>query len=156
MSKRNFRYVVRNCYSSSQWYTSQIYIFHALHCWFLLSNYRLRARCRGCALQWRHNDRDGVSNHQHHDCLLNRLFNEQIKENIKATRHCPFVREFTGDRWILHTKGSVTLKMFPFDYVIMAIKNKSLINWGFNKEGHLSWTWIRIMKWYDRETVSSS
>ena len=25
-------------------------------------------------LQWRHNERDGVSNHQPHDCLLNRLF----------------------------------------------------------------------------------
>ena len=26
------------------------------------------------ALHWRHNERDGVSNHQLHDCLLNRLF----------------------------------------------------------------------------------
>ena len=26
------------------------------------------------SLQWRHNGRDGVSNHQHHNCLLNRLF----------------------------------------------------------------------------------
>ena len=25
-------------------------------------------------LQWRHNERDGVSNHQPQDCLLNRLF----------------------------------------------------------------------------------
>ena len=25
-------------------------------------------------LQWRHNERDGVSDHQPHDCLLNRLF----------------------------------------------------------------------------------
>ena len=25
-------------------------------------------------LRWRHNERDGVSNHQPHDCLLNRLF----------------------------------------------------------------------------------
>ena len=25
-------------------------------------------------LQWRHNERDGVSNHQPHDCLLKRLF----------------------------------------------------------------------------------
>ena len=25
-------------------------------------------------LQWRNNERDGVSNHQPHDCLLNRLF----------------------------------------------------------------------------------
>ena len=26
------------------------------------------------SLQWRHNGRIGVSNHQPHDCLLNRLF----------------------------------------------------------------------------------
>ena len=26
------------------------------------------------SLQWRHNERDDVSNHQPHDCLLNRLF----------------------------------------------------------------------------------
>ena len=26
------------------------------------------------SLRWRHNGRDGVSNHQPHDCLLNRLF----------------------------------------------------------------------------------
>ena len=30
-------------------------------------------------LQWRHNERDGVSNHQPHDCLLNRIFKTQIK-----------------------------------------------------------------------------
>ena len=29
----------------------------------------------------------------------------QIKENIKATRHLPLWGEFTGDRWIPHTKG---------------------------------------------------
>ena len=44
-------------------------------------------------LEWRHNERDGVSNHQPHDCLLNRLFKAQIKENIKAVRHwLAFVR----------------------------------------------------------------
>ena len=40
-------------------------------------------------LQWRHNERDGVSNHQPHHCLLNRLFKAQIKENIKAPPHWP-------------------------------------------------------------------
>ena len=35
-------------------------------------------------LQWRYNERDGVSNHQHHDCSLNHLFKAPIKENIKA------------------------------------------------------------------------
>ena len=32
------------------------------------------------SLQWRHNGRDGVSNHQPYDCLFNRLFKVQIKE----------------------------------------------------------------------------
>ena len=40
-------------------------------------------------LQLRHNERDGVSNHQPRDCLLNRLFKAQIKENIKAPRYWP-------------------------------------------------------------------
>ena len=40
-------------------------------------------------LQWRHNERDCILDHQPRDCLLNRLFKAQIKENIKAPRHCP-------------------------------------------------------------------
>ena len=34
-------------------------------------------------LQWRHNERDGVSNHQPHNCLLKRLCKAQIKETSK-------------------------------------------------------------------------
>ena len=48
------------------------------------------------SLQWRHNERTDVSNHQPRDCLLNRLFKVQIKENIKAPRHWPLWGEFTG------------------------------------------------------------
>ena len=29
----------------------------------------------------------------------------QIKKNIKVPRHWPLWGEFTGDRWIRHTKG---------------------------------------------------
>ena len=36
-------------------------------------------------LQWRHYERDGVSNHQPHDCLLNRLFRRRSK---KASKLC--------------------------------------------------------------------
>ena len=43
--------------------------------------------------------------HQSHDYLLNRLFKAQIIENIEAPRHWPLWGEFTGDRWILGTKG---------------------------------------------------
>ena len=34
-------------------------------------------------LQWRHNGRDSVSNHQPHDCLLNRLFRRRSKKTSK-------------------------------------------------------------------------
>ena len=41
-------------------------------------------------LQWRHNERDDVSNHQPGDCFLNRLFrrrSKKILDYIKAPRH---------------------------------------------------------------------
>ena len=62
--------------------------------WYLVS------QIETCSLQWRHNERDGVSNHQLRDCLLNRLYKAQIKENIKAPRHWPLWGEFTGD-WLI-------------------------------------------------------
>ena len=34
-------------------------------------------------LQWRHNEWDGVSNHQRHDCLLNRLFRHRSNKTSK-------------------------------------------------------------------------
>ena len=36
--------------------------------------------CFSTALHWRHNGHDGVSNHQPHDCLLNRLFRRRSKK----------------------------------------------------------------------------
>ena len=36
-----------------------------------------------CALHWCHNDHDGVSNHQPHGCLLNRLFRRRSKKTSK-------------------------------------------------------------------------
>ena len=63
-------------------------------------------------LQCRHNGRDGVSNHQPHHCLLNRLFRRRSKKNIKAPRHWPFRGEFTNDRWIPSTKDQWRGKCF--------------------------------------------
>ena len=42
-------------------------------------------------LQWRHNGQDGVSNHQPHDCLLNRLFKRRSKKSpkLRATGRGP-------------------------------------------------------------------
>ena len=49
-------------------------------------------------LQWSHNERDGVSNHKPHDCLLNRLFKARIKQNIKAPRHWHLCGELPAQR----------------------------------------------------------
>ena len=55
-------------------------------------------------LQWRRNGCRGVSNHQSHNCKLNRLLRCR-SENIKAPRHWPLCGEFTGDRWIPRPNG---------------------------------------------------
>ena len=36
-----------------------------------------------CPLHWRHNGHDGISNHQPHGCLLNRLFRRRSKKTSK-------------------------------------------------------------------------
>ena len=84
------------------------------------------------ALQWRYNGHNGVSNHQPHHSLLNRLFRHGSKKRSKlrvmglfaddimirglsmmtssngnifrVTGH--LCGEFTGPRWIPHTKAS--------------------------------------------------
>ena len=73
-------------------------------------------------LKWRHNDHGGVSNHQPHGCLLNRLFRRRSKKTsqIRVTGLC--VGNSSGPVNSPH-KGPVTRKMFPFDDVIMRFKD---------------------------------
>ena len=56
-------------------------------------------------ITWRHNGHDGVSNHQPHNCLLNRLFRCTAKKTSKLRVTGLLCGELTGDRWIPHTKG---------------------------------------------------
>ena len=61
-------------------------------------------QCHQISLQLRHNVHDGVSNHQPHDCLLNRLFRRRSKETSKlyVTGICagnsPVTGEFPAQR----------------------------------------------------------
>ena len=70
------------------------------------------------SLQWRHNDHDSVSNHQHHGCLLNRLFGRRSKKTSKLRVTGLCAGNSPGPVNSPH-KGPVTRKMFPFDDVIM-------------------------------------
>ena len=69
-------------------------------------------------LQWRHNERNGVSNHQPHDCLLNRISQRRSKKISKprVTGLCEGIHR--GPVSSPH-KGPVTRKMLPFDDAIM-------------------------------------
>ena len=53
----------------------------------------------GNALWWRYNERDGVSNHQPHDCLLSRLFRRRSKKISKllVTGLCEWNSLVTGE-----------------------------------------------------------
>ena len=88
----------------------------------------------GITLEWRHNARDSVSNHQPHDCLLNRCF-RQIKENIKAPRH-----------WPLRGNSSETGE-FPAQ---MASNAENASIWW----RHHSLLWNRFRKFVQRTAVS--
>ena len=56
------------------------------------------------ALQWRHNEHDGVSNHQPHECLRNPSFMRRSKKTskLRITDHCegnsPVTGEFPAQR----------------------------------------------------------
>ena len=70
------------------------------------------------SLHWRYNDHDGVSNHQPHGCLLNRLFRRRSKKTSKLRITGLCVGNSLGPVNSQH-KRPVTRKMFPFDDVIM-------------------------------------
>ena len=67
--------------------------------------------------QWHHNERDGVSNHQPHDCLLNR--SDQRKHQSSAP--LAFVRGIHRGPLKTPHKRPVTRNMTPFDDVFMKL-----------------------------------
>ena len=73
-------------------------------------------------LHWLHNDHDGVSNHQPHGCLLNRLFRRRSKKTSKLRVTGLCVGNSPGPVNSPH-KGPVTRKMFLYNYVIMTKGN---------------------------------
>ena len=96
-------------------------------------------------LQWRHNGRDNVSNHQPHDCLLNCLFRRRSKKTskLRVTGLCvgnsPGTGEFPAQMasnaenvsiwWRHHVDGSIRYTVgkttshtliFPLQWLIMS------------------------------------
>ena len=82
-------------------------------------NSRFRTRHSVLSLQWRHNERDSVSNHQPRECLVSRLIRRRSKKTskLRVTGLCAAIHRRPVNS---PHKGSVTRKMFPFDDVIIS------------------------------------
>ena len=90
------------------------------------------------SLRWRHNGRDGDSNHQPHDCLLNRLFRRRSKK-YQSSASLAFVRGIHRGPVNSPHKWPVTRKCFHFmtslcfcvlwniKYFCMAIQGNCLV-----------------------------
>ena len=77
-------------------------------------------------LQWRHNEHDGVSNHQCLVCLFSRLLNQHQRNQSQC--YWPFVGGI--HQWQVDSahKGPVMRKPFSFDDVIMGRIRKMAIS----------------------------
>ena len=78
----------------------------------------LFGNCFITSLQWRHNGRNGVPNHQPHHCLLNRLFRRILKKasNFRVIGPVSGNSPVTGE---FPAQMASNAEMFPFDDVIM-------------------------------------
>ena len=79
-------------------------------CFFLLVDHERRYHI---PLQWRHNERDGVCDHQPLDCLLSRLFGRKSKKTskLRVTGLCVGNSPGTGE---FPAQMASNAEMFPF------------------------------------------
>ena len=99
------------------------------------------------SLHWRHNDHDGVSNHQPHGCTQS-FIQTQIKENIKAPRHWPLCGEFNRTGEFPAQRASYTENVFIWRrHHVMSYRNTSASvqvkawRWPDDKSCHLVSEW---------------
>ena len=101
--------------------------------------------------RWRHNDHAGVSNHQPHGCLHNRLFRRRSKETSKFRVTGLCAGNSPGPVNSPH-KGPVTRKMFPFDDVIMIVPCHAITTVSNTKRMHNSCNVL----WFTKCPVNNS
>ena len=97
------------------------------------------------SLQWHHNERDGVSNHQRLDCLFNRVFRRKSKKTSKlhVTGLCegnsPVTGEFPAQRasnaenvstWWRHR---VLMQLWV---LCMGVRSSNVLQWLDSMIGH--------------------
>ena len=101
---------------------------------------------RVISLQWRHNERDGVSNHQPHDCLLNRVFRRRSKKPSKprVTGFCvgnsPVIGEIPAQRASNEENVSIWWRHYANDQCCMGSPHEGPRMQNFDSPLLLVWT----------------
>ena len=120
-------------------------------------------------LQWHHDECDGISNHQPHDCLLNRLFRHRSNKTSKfhitglCAGNSPVTGEFPAQRannvenvsiwWCHHSTALIgwfgskssafeTIQNIEGCFVTLEISAKMIISWAhkqFATQAHTEW-----------------
>ena len=75
------------------------------------------------ALQWCHKECNGISNHQHLDCLLNHLFRHRSK--LQVTGLCEGIHQWPVDS---PHKGPLMCKMFHANIILMLTDCKPVMS----------------------------
>ena len=88
------------------------------------------------ALRWRHHDREGISNHQLHDCLLNRLFRRRSNKTskLRVTGLCEGNSPVTGEFPAQRTSNAENISIWwrhhgilPFGFSLHVTRNKAVL-----------------------------
>ena len=83
----------------------------------------------GKSLQWRHNGRDGVSNHQPHHCLLNRSFRRRSKKTskLRVTGLCAENSPVTGEFPAQMSSDAENISIWWRHHVLSALRIKCIV-----------------------------
>ena len=149
--------------------TSEVHTVQAAKCayftWIVLMSLSCHYSAMECdSLQWRHNERDGVSNHQLIDYLLPRLFRRISKRTSKLCVTC-----LCGGihRWPINCpyKGRVKRKIFPLmtsyyvavsPWLLLKFQLSNRSTHGLNWQAHhrrnynKAWTMYNNMRMYSK------
>ena len=108
--------------------------------WYLSSesrNWGCPRLIRFIKSQWRHNGHDGVSNHQTHDCLLNRLFRRRSIKTSKlrviglSAGNSPVTGEFPAQKASNAEDVSIWWRHHDSTKTCTGCKFKLMVEYGF-------------------------
>ena len=93
------------------------------------------------SLQWRQNERDGVSNHRHLDCLFNRLFRHSSKKILRLRVTCLWAGNLpaTGEFPTQRASNRKCFHLMTSSCDLRRSNNGCTLKWSYNHHavGHL-------------------